>query len=317
MPFLSDRRARVELNKAYYNPSSSVAYSSPSSLIKKFKNQISKEFITSWISEQPTYALHRKRNQKFPTLKAFAFDVGFYHCDLSPHSALLAKANKGCHQLLVICDTLTRKLDAILIKNKESRSMIDGMKKLMKRNKIRILFTDRGTEMISKPFATFLKNNNIDHFLARNKHKSFLAEMSIRRLRTRINKYCLHNKTNSFYSALPSIVDGLNNQYNRNLKYAPAEITTKKIKQKVFKNLYLNYLQKPRKLGLLSVGDKVRIAIPNSNFEKNYSRINFSTEIFVIAKVLPKKLPVYKIKDLNGEDIAGSWYQQELIRING
>lgn len=135
MVLLSVRRARIELHNAYYTPSSGVAFSSESALIKHFKNKISSEFIKNWISEQSTYALHRKRDQRFPRLKAFAWEPGFYHSDLSPHSAALAKANKNCHQLLVICDTLTRRLDAVLIPNKDSRSMINGMKTLLKRNK--------------------------------------------------------------------------------------------------------------------------------------------------------------------------------------
>jgi hypothetical protein len=317
MGLYSERRARLELKNAYYSPESDVAFSSESALIKKFKTKISREFIKDWISEQPTHALHRKRDKKFPRLKAFAFETGFYHSDLSPHDNVIAKANNNCHQLLVICDTLTRRLDAILIPNKDATSMINGMKILLKRNKVRILYTDRGQEYVSKQFEIFLKSRNIQHFLARNIHKAFLAEMSIRRLRTRINKYLEFKKTNSFYKQLPAIVDGLNRQYNRNLKFAAADITSKKVKRQVFENLYFDYLKKPRKLPTLKVGDKVRIAIPNTNFEKNYARINYSREIFKIAQVLPKKIPVYKINDLEGKGIEGTWYDQELYKVNG
>jgi hypothetical protein len=317
MGLYSERRARLELKSAYYSPESDVAFSSESALIKKFKTKISREFIKDWISEQPTHALHRKRDKKFPRLKAFAFETGFYHSDLSPHGNAIAKANKNCHQLLVICDTLTRRLDAILIPNKDATSMINGMKILLKRNKVRILYTDRGQEYVSKQFEIFLKSRNIQHFLARNIHKAFLAEMSIRRLRTRINKYLEFKKTNSFYKQLPDIVDGLNRQYNRNLRFAAADITSKKVKRQVFENLYFDYLKKPRKLPTLKVGDKVRIAIPNTNFEKNCARINYSREIFKIAQVLPKKIPVYKINDLEGKSIEGTWYEQELYKVNG
>jgi Integrase core domain len=317
MPFISERRARIELKSAYYSPASDVAFSSESALLKKFKNKISSEFIKNWISEQPTHALHRKRDKRFPRLKAFAYETGFYHSDLSPQSSALAKANKNCHQLLVICDTLTRRLDAVLIPNKDASSMINGMKILLKRNNVRIIYSDRGKEYVSKQFENFLKTQNIQHFLARNIHKAFLAEMSIRRLRTRINKYLEFKKTKSFYSQLPAIVDGLNRQYNRNLKFAPADITSKKLKRQVFENLYFDYLKKPRKLPTLKVGDKVRIAIPNTDFEKNYARINYSTEIFKISQVLPKKIPVFKIIDLDGKSIEGTWYAQELYKVNG
>jgi transposase InsO family protein len=315
MSFLSGRSADNALQKAFYTPDSPVAFSSQSALIKKFKNKIRAPYIINWLAKQPIYSLTRVRKERFPRNKAIAHDVGFVHADLSPHSKAIAKANKNCHQLLVICDTLTRKVDAVLVKNKTSEEMIKGMKTLLKRNKISILFTDRGTDFLSTAFENFLKSKNIKHFYARNKHKSFLAEMSIRRIRERINKYLSHKRTKSFYSLLPAIVEGLNKQYNRNLKFAPSDITTPEAKKQAFENLYLHYLKKSSIVPKLEIGDKVRIAVHNSDFSKNYSRENFSQEIFVISKVFPRKIPVYSVKDLAGEEIIGTWYIQELVKV--
>ena len=60
-----------------------------------------------------------------------------------------------------------------------------------------------------------------------------------------------------------------------------------------------------------SIGDKVRITKKKKTFEKGYTT-RWTEEIFTIVEV-KNTLPVtYKIADLNGEEIQGSFYEPEL-----
>jgi hypothetical protein len=49
-------------------------------------------------------------------------------------------------------------------------------------------------------------------------------------------------------------------------------------------------------------------------FEKGYLP-NFSKEIFTISKKIPRDPPVYKLKDLDGEELKGTFYEKELQKI--
>ena len=49
-----------------------------------------------------------------------------------------------------------------------------------------------------------------------------------------------------------------------------------------------------------------------NNFSKGYTE-NWSREIFIIDSVLKNNQWRYKIKDLNGEKIIGSFYEKELL----
>ena len=49
-------------------------------------------------------------------------------------------------------------------------------------------------------------------------------------------------------------------------------------------------------------------------FEKSYLP-NFSTEIFVVSKRLPRDPPVYKLKDYDGEELKGTFYDKELQKV--
>ena len=59
------------------------------------------------------------------------------------------------------------------------------------------------------------------------------------------------------------------------------------------------------------VGDHVRISKYKNIFAKGYTP-NWSEEVFVIKKVKNTVPWTYVIKDLNGEEITGTFYGKEL-----
>ena len=63
------------------------------------------------------------------------------------------------------------------------------------------------------------------------------------------------------------------------------------------------------------VGDKVRISKIKKTFEKGYTP-NFTIEIFKIDKILPSVPITYTLKDLQDEEISGTFYEQEIQKIS-
>ena len=64
-----------------------------------------------------------------------------------------------------------------------------------------------------------------------------------------------------------------------------------------------------------SVGQHVRITREKAKFAKSGEQ-NFSTEIFRIAKVIPRTpKPIYELEDLNKQPIDGCFYSQELTPV--
>ena len=59
------------------------------------------------------------------------------------------------------------------------------------------------------------------------------------------------------------------------------------------------------------VGDRVRISKFKNIFAKGYTP-NWSKEIFIIDKINDTVPHTYNLKDLNDEEIIGSFYDQEL-----
>ena len=62
-------------------------------------------------------------------------------------------------------------------------------------------------------------------------------------------------------------------------------------------------------------GDLVRIYKWKKHFEKGYET-NFTKEVFRVTEVL-RTIPVtYKIEALDGEEVIGSMYEPELVKVN-
>ena len=68
---------------------------------------------------------------------------------------------------------------------------------------------------------------------------------------------------------------------------------------------------KRRSIPPLKVGDRVRISKKKKTFEKGFTP-NWTEEVFIVSDVRSTLPLTYKIKDLKGEDIKGSFYRQEL-----
>ena len=61
------------------------------------------------------------------------------------------------------------------------------------------------------------------------------------------------------------------------------------------------------------VNDRVRITKYKNIFSKDYTE-NWSREIFIVDSVFKTNPWTYKIKDLNGGKMLGSFYEKELLR---
>jgi len=71
-------------------------------------------------------------------------------------------------------------------------------------------------------------------------------------------------------------------------------------------------LESPERVRNLKVGDRVRISkYKRKTFDKGYTP-NWTEEVFIVDEIQWTNPITYKIKDLNGELIKGTFYREEL-----
>ena len=90
----------------------------------------------------------------------------------------------------------------------------------------------------------------------------------------------------------------------------PVEASMKKNEKKVFKNLYGD-ISVDKKKPKFSLGDFVRIPRKKGTFEKGYTP-RWTEEVFKVVEILHSVPITYKLEDLSGEEIQGSFYEEEL-----
>jgi len=90
----------------------------------------------------------------------------------------------------------------------------------------------------------------------------------------------------------------------------PVEASKKENEVRVYRNLYQEFEKRPIH-AKFKTGDKVRILKKKGLFEKGFSP-NWTEEVFTISKIQRTNPVTCKITDCNGEEIQGTFYEQEV-----
>ena len=108
---------------------------------------------------------------------------------------------------------------------------------------------------------------------------------------------------NVYIDKLDDIVKKYNNTYHASIKMKPVDVKD---------NTYIDFKKESNdKNPKFKVGDHIRISKYKNISAKGYMP-NWSEEIFVIKKIKNTVPWTYVINDLNGKEIFGTFYENEL-----
>ena len=113
---------------------------------------------------------------------------------------------------------------------------------------------------------------------------------------------------NVYTDKLDDIVNKCNNAYHNTIKMKPVDV---KSNTYIDSSKEINEKDHPK----FKIGDNVRISKYKNIFAKGYTP-NWSEEVFVIKKIKNTALWTYLIIDLDGEEIVGTFYENELQNTN-
>ena len=140
-----------------------------------------------------------------------------------------------------------------------------------------------------------------------NEEKSVVAERFIKTLKNKVYKYMTSVSKNVYIRRLDNMVNKYNNTYHSKTKMKPTDAksktyigSSKEIKDKNPKS---------------KIDDNVRMSKYKNVLANGYTP-NWSEEVFEINKVKNTVLWTYVIIDLNGEEVVGTFYENELQKTN-
>ena len=136
-----------------------------------------------------------------------------------------------------------------------------------------------------------------------NEGKSVVGEGFIRTLKNNIFKHIKAVSKSVCFDVLDDIVNKYNSTVNKTIKKQPIGVTSDSHSE--------HNKESNEKDPKFKVGDHVRISKYKIIFTKGYSKIRLE-EVFVVSKIKNTVLWTYVISYLNGEQISGSFFEEEL-----
>ena len=248
--------------------------------------------------------LHKFIIKKFNKRKVYSqFKDNIWGVDLADMQSLSRK-NKGIKYLLCAIDLYIKYAFVIPLKDKRGISIVNAFNKIIKQpnRKPNKIWVDQGGEFYNV-FEKWLSDNDINMYSTYNEGKSVAAERFIRTLKNKLYKHMTATGKNVYYDVLDDVVNKYNNTKHSPIKMKPIDVGDNN------KRVYID--EHNEKVSRFKVGDRVRISKFKNIFAKGYTS-NWSSEIFIVDKIndiVPYK---YNLKDLNDEEIIGSFYDKEL-----
>ena len=135
-----------------------------------------------------------------------------------------------------------------------------------------------------------------------NEGKSVVAERFIRKLKNKLYKHMTATGKNVYYDVLDDVVNEYNNTKHNTIKMKPKDVRNDN------KSVYID--EHNEETARYNLGDRVRMSNFKNIFGKGYTP-DWSREIFIVNKINDTVPYTCNLKDLNEEEIIGSFYDRE------
>ena len=258
--------------------------------------------------------LHKPIKRKFNRRRVIVNKIDEVWCSDLVEMQQFSKWNKGFRYLLMVLDVFSKYGWIVPLKDKKGETVAKAFKTIFKEGrKPQYLWTDKGKEYYNKHVKEILDNNKITLYSTENEEKSSVCERWNRTMKTKMWKQFTIQGNTQYLDMLPKLVKQYNNTKHSSIKMTPIEASKKINEGTVYFNLYGDMepsSAKPK----FKIGDKVRISKYKRNvFDKGYTP-NWTEEVFTVDKIQYTNPITYKLKDLNDEEIKGSFYEAELLK---
>lgn len=230
----------------------------------------------------------------------------------------LSKHNDGIQYIMVFQDIFFRFIFMYPLKQKTANAVIKGFRSIFEHRKPKVARFDKGSEFKNKWVKEFMKKEGVRIIFTQNKTKSNYAERAIQNIKN------THEQSNEYLNKLPALTKYINDTPSRPLgDVAPSDVNRDN-EDEIRLNVYLvrnrrrlvPMVVKKSEKKKFKLGDRVRMTHLKRPFQREYYQ-KWTGEVFVVKTQRNRQgIPVYKLKDFGDEDITGTFYDQELQKVN-
>lgn len=314
------QKSEKTFTKFYYDPKKHSALTGSQTFRRTLKKLTGKNFskfeVNSWLQGEDSYTLHKGVQKRFKRRRTIVGGINQqYQADLIDMQKY-SSANNGNKFILTVIDVFSKRGWARVLKNKSANEVTKAMKSIISDNPPLTIHSDRGGEFLNSTFLNMLKTFDVKHFTTENDDiKASIVERWNRTIQQKIHRWFTKTNTQCYQDILPHLVNSYNSRPHSSTGIPPLEVNNSN-SETVWLKMHLKdhsnnkFSLKPT----LKIGDSVRIAKTRLTFDKGYTP-NWSVEVFKVVNVIKSFPTVYRLKDLTGEEIKGTFYTQELQKV--
>ena len=298
----------MDLKKFYLDPKFPGSYSGAYKFYQEVKNihpKVTLKKVNEFLKSQDAYTLHKRtRKPKFRRTLVFK-PRDLWQIDLLDMQKY-SKENDGYRYICVIIDCFSRYVWVKPLKNKTGKATVKALALLLMNERPKLIQADQGTEFFNRDVKRMLEAFGPKLYHTYTDKKAAIVERVQRTLRGRLGRLFTKRGNFKWIDKIDDIVTAYNNTHHSSIKMKPADVDEEHIA-----NIFFNSLPNLKKTIKFSNGDRVRILIKKNQFEKEFEK-SWSEEIFKIKRIQNTNPITYLIEDLDGEDIIGGFYTEEL-----
>ena len=300
------------LRDLYYDPE--TGFGGAESLYRRAREEgikVSRREVKEWLAAQLTYTLHKpiRRDRSRRGRRVFVTRIDEqWQADLV-EMGQFARENGGVRYLLTVIDVLSKYAWAEPIKTKTGDDVLAALGRILKHSDRQPdkLQTDEGREFTNKKMQDWLVGAGIHWFHTYSDKKASVVERFNRTLKGIMWKYFTYKGTHKWVDVLPEFLENYNSKVHSSIGMKPRDVTAENDHQ-AFQALFGHEMAAAGRKPKFSVGEKIRITKYKGIFKKGYLP-NWTEEIFVVRYIVYSKPPMYRIEDLQGEEILGTFYK--------
>ena len=298
----------MDLKKFYLDPKFPGSYSGAYKFYQEVKNihpKVTLKKVNEFLKSQDAYTLHKRtRKPKFRRTLVFK-PRDLWQIDLLDMQKY-SKENDGYRYICVIIDCFSRYVWVKPLKNKTGKATVKALALLLMNERPKLIQADQGTEFFNRDVKRMLEAFGPKLYHTYTDKKAAIVERVQRTLRGRLGRLFTKQGNFKWIDKIDDIVTAYNNTHHSSIKMKPADVDEEHIA-----NIFFNSLPNLKKTIKFSNGDRVRILIKKNQFAKEFEK-SWSEEIFKIKRIQNTNPITYLIEDLDGEDIIGGFYTEEL-----
>ena len=302
--------SNVNIQKLYIDPTFPSSFSGKDAFVKDVlarypsakQKHVRKELLKS-----DAYTLHKPTRKPKVYRRIHTKGIGYlYQIDLVDMSSLV-NSNDGYKWIITCIDTFSKEAFVFKTKNKTGQIIKETLEDFLTEKKPKRIEMDQGSEFYNSNFLALLRKLKIKWYSSYGM-KNAICERFNRTLKTRMYRAFSARGSHRWIDIVDNLVAGYNQTKHRSIGMAPKDVN-KTNEAKVYKKLFpkITTTQKPK----FSVNDTVRITRKKGVFEKGYA-MTYTWEVFYISKIKKTHPITYTIRDFNGEEVKGSFYDSEL-----